>query len=225
MHCPHYNKTMTQDLKPDEAQAMRVSVFNVPNALSVYRIAAAPAILYGLFSTHRMLFAWLIIINLATDALDGFIARHWKMETSIGAKLDSIGDLTTVFLALLGLVVLEQPFVRSHILPISLLFGFYLASQVLSLLRFHHLVSLHLYSGKLTNILLAVFFTSYFLVAYVPVLFYAVIVVGILDGIEDIVVLCLLKEHRENVRGLYWVLKEMKTTRMADSSGSCGTGP
>ena len=216
---------MTQDLKPDEAQAMRVSVFNVPNALSVYRIAAAPAILYGLFSTHRMLFAWLIIINLATDALDGFIARHWKMETSIGAKLDSIGDLTTDVLALLGLVVLEQPFVRSHILPIGLLFGFYLASQVLSLLRFRRLVSLHLYSGKLTNILLAVFFTTYFLVAYVPVLFYAVIVVGILDGIEDIVVLCLLKEHRENVRGLYWVLKEMKTTRMADRSGSRGTGP
>jgi len=211
---------MTQDLKSDEAHATHVNVFNVPNALSVYRIAAAPAILYGLCSGQRMLFAWLIIINLATDALDGFIARHWKMETSIGAKLDSIGDLTTDFLALLGLVVLEQPFVRSHILPISLLFGFYLASQVLSLLRFHRPVSLHLYSSKLTNILLAVFFTAYFLVAYIPVLFYAMIVVGILDGIEDIVVLCLLKEHRENVRGLYWVLKEMKTTRMADMSGS-----
>jgi len=198
---------------------MRVSIFNVPNALSAYRIAAAPAILYGLLSGHRMLFAWLIIINLITDALDGFIARHWKMETSFGAKLDSIGDLTTDFLALLGLVVLEQPFVRSHILPISLLFGFYLASQVLSLLRFHRMVSLHLYSSKLTNILLAVFFSAYFLVAYIPVLFYAVIVVGILDGIEDIVVLCLLKKHRENVRGLYWVLKEMKTTRMIDNLG------
>lgn len=201
---------MTQDPKPDEAPAMRGSVFNVPNALSVYRIAAAPAILYGLFSAHRMLFAWLIIISLATDALDGFVARRWKMKTSIGAKLDSIGDLTTDFLALLGLLVLEQPFVRSHMLPIGLLFGLYLASQVLSLLRFRRLVSLHLYSSKLTSILLAVFFTTYFLVAYVPVLFYAVIVVGILDSIEDIVVLCLLKEHRENVRGLYWVLKEMK---------------
>lgn len=198
---------------PVTADVRRVSVFNMPNALSVYRIAAAPAILYGLFSAHRMLFAWLIIINLATDALDGFIARHWKMETSIGAKLDSIGDLTTDFLALLGLVVLEQPFMRGHILPIGLFFGFYLASQVVSLLRFRRLVSLHLYSSKLTNILLAVFFSVYFLVAYVPILFYAVIIVGILDGIENIVVLCLLKEHRENVRGFYWVLKEMKTMR------------
>ena len=215
---------MIQNLIPGEVQARRVRVLNVPNVLSVYRIATAPAILYGLFSAHRMLFAWLIIINLATDALDGFIARHWKMETSLGAKLDSLGDLTTDFLALLGLVVLEQPFVRSHILPIGLLFGFYLASQILSLLRFRRLVSLHLYSSKLTNILLAVFFTTYFLVAYVPVLFYAVIVVGILDGIEDIVVLCLLKEHRENVRGLYWVLKETKTTRVADKSGSRGAG-
>ena len=204
---------MTQDLKPDGAQAIRIRLFNVPNALSAYRIAAAPAILYGLFSGHRMLFAWLIIINLATDALDGFIARRWKLETSVGAKLDSIGDLMTEFLALLGLVVLERPFVQSHLLPIGLLFGFYLASQALSLLRFRRLVSLHLYSSKLTNILLALFFTTYFLVAYVPALFYAVIVVGIVDAIEEMVVLCLLEEHRENARGLYWVLKSKRSRR------------
>ena len=213
---------MTHNLKADKTQARRFSVFNAPNALSVYRIAAAPLILYGIFSGHRMLFAWLVIINLVTDALDGFIARHWKMETSIGVKFDSIGDLTTDVLTLLGLVVLEQPFVRSYILPIGLLIGFYLASQVLSLLRFHRLVSLHLYSSKLTNILLAVFFTAYFLVAYVPVLFYTMIVVGILGAIEEIAVLCFLKEHQENVRGLYWVLKGMKTKPMDDSTGRLG---
>jgi len=213
---------MTHNLKADKTQARRFSVFNAPNALSVYRIAAAPLILYGIFSGHRMLFAWLVIINLVTDALDGFIARHWKMETSIGVKFDSIGDLTTDVLTLLGLVVLEQPFVRSNILPIGLLIGFYLASQVLSLLRFHRLVSLHLYSSKLTNILLAVFFTAYFLVAYVPVLFYTMIVVGILGAIEEIAVLCFLKEHQENVRGLYWVLKGMKTKPMDDSTGRLG---
>lgn len=213
---------MTHNLKADKTQARRFSVFNAPNALSVYRIAAAPLILYGIFSGHRMLFAWLVIINLVTDALDGFIARHWKMETSIGVKFDSIGDLTTDVLALLGLVVLEQPFVRSYILPIGLLIGFYLASQVLSLLRFHRLVSLHLYSSKLTNILLAVFFTAYFLAAYVPVLFYTMIVVGILGAIEEITVLCFLKEHQENVRGFYWVLKGMKTKPMDDSRGRLG---
>ena len=213
---------MTHNLKADKTQARRFSGFNAPNALSVYRIAAAPLILYGIFSGHRMLFAWLVIINLVTDALDGFIARHWKMETSIGVKFDSIGDLTTDVLTLLGLVVLEQPFVRSYILPIGLLIGFYLASQVLSLLRFHRLVSLHLYSSKLTNILLAVFFTAYFLVAYVPVLFYTMIVVGILGAIEEIAVLCFLKEHQENMRGLYWVLKGMKTKPMDDSTGRLG---
>jgi CDP-diacylglycerol--glycerol-3-phosphate 3-phosphatidyltransferase len=204
---------MIRNLKLPEQQSGLASIFNVPNVLSVYRIAAAPAILYGLFSSHRMLFAWLIIINLATDALDGFIARRWKMETSLGAKLDSIGDLTTDFLALLGLVVLEQPFVRSHMLPMGLLFGFYVAAQILSLLRFRRLISLHLYSSKLTTILLAVFFSTYFLFAYIPVLFYSAIIVGIFDGIEDIAVLCLLKEPCENVRGLYWVLKERKTAR------------
>ena len=61
---------MTPNLKSDKTQARRFSVFNAPNALSVYRIAAAPLILYSIFSGHRMLFAWLVIINLVTDALD-----------------------------------------------------------------------------------------------------------------------------------------------------------
>jgi len=199
---------MTQDLQVNKQQNRRVSVFNVPNALSLYRVATAPVILYSIFSDHRLLFAWLIIINLVTDALDGYIARHWKMETAIGTKLDSIGDLMTDFLALLGLVLFEQPFVRSHILALGLLFGFSLAPQALSLLRFRRLVSMHLYTSKLTNILLAVFFTAYFLVAYMPVLFYAMIIVGVLAGIEELAVLCFLKEHRENVRGLYWILKK-----------------
>ncbi len=193
------------------------SLFNVPNALSLYRVATAPVILYSIFSDHRLLFAWLIIINLATDALDGFIARHWHLETAIGTKLDSIGDLMTDFLALFGLFLFEQPFVRTHILAMSVLFGVSLAPQLLSLLRFRRLVSMHLYLSKLTTILLAVFFTAYFLFAYIPVLFYTMIVVGILAGIEELAVICFLKEHRENVRGLYWVLKEAKATRAADT--------
>lgn len=98
-----------------------------------------------------------------------------------------------------------------HVADFGLVFGFYLASQILSLQRFHRLVSLHLLSSKLTNILLAAFFATYFLFAYVPVLFYVAIVVAILGGIENVAVLCLLKEPRENVRGLYWILKERKT--------------
>ena len=147
--------------------------------------------------------------------MDGFIARHWKLETAIGIKFDSIGDLTTDVLTLLGLMVFEQPFVRSHIIPIGLLFGLYLASQLLSLLRFQRLVSLHLYSSKLTNILLAGFFTAYFLVAYVPVLFYTMIIVGIINAIEEIAVLIFLKAYQENVRGLYWVLKTRKAQATA----------
>ena len=64
---------------------------------------------------------------------------------------------------------------------------------------------------------MAAFFTAFFLVAYIPVLFYTMITVGILAGLEELAVLCFLKKHRENVRGLYWVLKKMKSTRATDA--------
>jgi cardiolipin synthase (CMP-forming) len=186
-------------------------VFNVPNLLSAYRIACVPVILCAIFSGHRMLFAWLIIANLLTDIADGMIARAWRLETALGAKLDSIGDIGTYALALLGMALFERPFIRAHPVALGLMVGFYLAPQVVSFWRFHMPISLHLYSSKATGYAQGIFFGLYFLVAYMPLAFYGMLAVSILNNVEELVVLgFFLPENRTNVRGLYWVLRERK---------------
>ena len=216
MMCPRGISTPTmEDGNSDHSTRNdgRAAVFNVPNFLSAYRIAVVPAILFAILNGHRMAFAWLILVSLVTDILDGMLARRWHQETRLGTWLDSVADLLTYFLALLGMIVLEGPFIRAHGIEIGLLVGFYLASEIVSIARFHRPIAMHLYSSKLTGVAQGVFFAVYFLYAYVPAVFYAMIALGILNNVEEIIVLCLLDEVRLNARGLYWVLKERRVHR------------
>jgi len=68
---------------------------NIPNALSSYRLIMAPVLALLALTRHEEPFVVLIIISLITDILDGLIARGFQIQTSFGAKLDSIADDAT----------------------------------------------------------------------------------------------------------------------------------
>ena len=136
----------------------RTRIMTVPNALSAYRIAVAPVILWMILGGHRTAFATLVIVSLITDVFDGLIARRWHQETDLGTKLDSSADLITYMLAMFGMAIFEWPFIVAHCIAFGLMFCFYLASQTLCLVRFHHLITLHLYTSKAMGFVLGVFF-------------------------------------------------------------------
>ena len=66
-----------------------------PNILSALRIIIAPILLYLAWFGHKNYFIIFLIISLLSDAIDGFIARKLELTTKAGAKLDSVGDMTT----------------------------------------------------------------------------------------------------------------------------------
>ena len=188
----------------------RKRIMTVPNVLSAYRIAVAPVTLGMILCNHRTAFATLVISSLVTDVFDGFIARRWHQETDLGAKLDSCADLITYALAMCGMAMFERPFIVAHGLAFGLMISFYIAAQALSLVRFHHLINLHLYTSKAMGVVLGVFFVLYFVVAYIPAIFYGMVSLSLLNNIEEMIVLSLLPERRFNVRGLYWILQERR---------------
>ena len=85
----------------------------VPNILSLSRI---PFSLSLLFLTGRPL--WFILaysVCGATDFLDGFLARRYRLESNVGAKLDTIAD-TVLILSILAAIFIT-PWVRPAITP------------------------------------------------------------------------------------------------------------
>ena len=66
---------------------------NLPNLFSIFRLVAAPFLIYIAWCGRHNFFLVLLAISLVTDAIDGFIARKMGVVSDLGAKLDSLGDL------------------------------------------------------------------------------------------------------------------------------------
>ena len=69
--------------------------WNVPNALSLLRIALVPVFM-GLYFAHMDVWAFaVLLLSGLTDAVDGFIARRFNQITDCGKLLDPISDKLT----------------------------------------------------------------------------------------------------------------------------------
>lgn len=116
----------------------RGGVFNVPNILSMLRLAGVPIFLWAIL-TERDLLALLVLMGSGvTDYLDGKIARHYGLITKLGQYLDPIADRLYIATTLFGLawreiipwwlvllllardafILAMYPIVRSHQLPV-----------------------------------------------------------------------------------------------------------
>jgi CDP-diacylglycerol--glycerol-3-phosphate 3-phosphatidyltransferase len=87
-----------------------MSAFNLPNMLTYGRIAAVPAVV-ACFTlpdlpteTSRWVALWLFAAAAITDFFDGYLARAWQQQSSLGRMLDPIADKLLVASLLFVLV-------------------------------------------------------------------------------------------------------------------------
>ncbi|HRR49983.1 MAG TPA: CDP-alcohol phosphatidyltransferase family protein [Bacteroidales bacterium] len=186
-------------------------LFNIPNILTLYRIAVFPLILGFILSGKENLFAIFVIINLLTDVADGFIARKFKLETEFGAKIDSFADDLTYLAAIIGIFVFKWEDFMPYMTSFLIFVGFLIIPIIVYLIRLGKIPSFHLYMTKIGGYIQGLFFFCLFTIGFVPSLYYFMIVWGILGSLEHLAIqFYLKKEIRSNVKGLYWVLKEKK---------------
>ncbi len=77
---------------------------NLPNLLSLMRLACAPIMVALAFATGSK--AWFLALfggALVTDALDGFLARRLRAESDLGRRLDSWGDYAMTVAVVVGI--------------------------------------------------------------------------------------------------------------------------
>jgi cardiolipin synthase (CMP-forming) len=78
---------------------------NWPNAITIIRILLIPLFVYEVLDGQYAEGAVVFIIAALSDALDGFVARFWKMKTRLGTFLDPLADklLVTSAYVILGI--------------------------------------------------------------------------------------------------------------------------
>ena len=87
------------------------SIFNLPNSLTLFRVACIPVLVILLFFPHKATsFVAALVFALASisDLLDGFLARRQKLVTTFGKFLDPLADKLIVSAALIMLIPLGR---------------------------------------------------------------------------------------------------------------------
>lgn len=90
---------------------LRTGLLNLPNLLTLARVAAVPVVVVLLLSDTRSSGMWAAaIFGLAavTDFVDGWLARKWGVVTVLGKFLDPLADKLIVMAALIMLIPLDR---------------------------------------------------------------------------------------------------------------------
>ena len=86
----------------------------LPNAITIVRILCAPVFLWMLLADAgadgalRWWAAVLFIVAIATDGIDGYLARRYEIVTDLGKLLDPIADKALTGVAFVGLSILGE---------------------------------------------------------------------------------------------------------------------
>lgn len=90
---------------------LRSGTLNLPNLLTLARVAAVPVVLVLLLTDSRAAGMWaaaIFGIAAVTDFVDGWLARKWGIVTVLGKFLDPLADKLIVMVALIMLIPLDR---------------------------------------------------------------------------------------------------------------------
>ncbi len=191
--------------------------FNIADWFSFYRIAAVPLLILLLILEERQLFSWFLLVSYSTDMIDGFLARKLKIASARGSQLDSLGDQLTFTMGLLGLLIFEFNFIQENYILILIAIIPYLIQMIIAFKKYGKATAFHTYLAKTSALVQGVFILWFLFFGEVYWLFYVMIIIGILETIEEIMLIYLYDNWVDGVKGIYWALKDKRRVKNVEN--------
>ena len=88
----------------------KMNIFSFASCITFLRLLLVPFIVFAIFSHRWLLAAVLFTIAAATDVLDGFVARYYGQETTLGKYLDPLADKVLLVSSIAALASANPPF-------------------------------------------------------------------------------------------------------------------
>jgi cardiolipin synthase len=156
-------------------------IFTIPNLLSLFRLLLIPVYIVIYLNaedaTDYYLAAGILTVSCLTDLIDGKIARHFNMITSLGKLLDPVADKATQFALILCLTMKHK--VLRYIMALFVLKESFQLIAGGILLRKKRMLKGALISGKVCT---TVLFISLILMVMLPELNNRIInIIAIID--------------------------------------------
>ena len=191
--------------------------YNIADWFSFYRIAASPFLLGLIWMNEQFIFACLLAISYSTDAIDGFLARKLKITSPRGSQLDSFGDQITLVIGLIGLFYFERSFILENLTIIIIVFIPYIIQMIMAYIKYGKATAFHTYLAKTSAIMQSIFilYALFFDPNYT--LFYIMIIIGLFETFEEIVLIFMHKHWVSDIKGIYWAYRNKKKSKQIKS--------
>ena len=153
-----------------------------------------PAVLAAAIAGSRPWFVALLAVSLATDVLDGYLARRLDAHTEFGRKLDSVADYVTMITGLAGIALLWPDIARRELPWIVTALGAFFTVVVYGFIRLGRAPCYHTWAAKCG--------AGACVLSLIPLLaggsavpFHGVVVLQVFAGLDEIVIALLLPSH------------------------------
>lgn len=175
---------------------------NLPNILSVSRILISSALFF--LGSHPTLFTVLYLYCGISDIADGFIARRWKVESKIGAKLDSIGDV--ILYTLITVVFLTNTSLKKEswfLWFVLVIFVLKILNLILTKIRFLEWNIIHTIGNKMSGLLIYFMLPVYILFPQSsPIIGLIIVSLVVLAAIEETIIILTAKHYDPNRKSI-----------------------
>ena len=188
--------------RPRHAEAAgppeRDIVLTVPNAMCVGRMIAAVVLVVLAWWGLQWAFFWLLVAMLASDWLDGKIARWLDQRSAIGPRLDSIADVGMYVALVIGLWWLHHEAMLAAVWLIGAVVASYAVLVTAAAARFGRWATYHTRMAKTSWLLIGAGVVVLFAVGPAwP--FYVGLGAVVVTNVEALVITFMLREYRDDV--------------------------
>jgi CDP-diacylglycerol--glycerol-3-phosphate 3-phosphatidyltransferase len=197
---------VTQQIETPEREARRRRIWTIPNLLCATRLAGVPVLIVLAWQGQAMAFVVLLLALVATDWIDGRLARWLNQQSDFGARLDSIADITLFAGLLVGAALLKRGELLAEWPWVAAAVAGYALSCAAAILKFRRFPSYHTRIAKLSSYLVIV--GAVLLLADVTPWLARIAMLSVaLGNLEAVAITCVLPAWRANVPSLRAALR------------------
>lgn len=173
-------------------------MLTLPNLLSLFRILIAPLLLVAAWLDMPGLFLTLFVAALASDALDGFLARRLGQTTALGGLLDSWGDCALYCVTPLAVWWLWPEVVWQELPYVVVAIAAFLLPLAVGFVKFHRLTSYHTWGAKAAAVALGIA-TPLLLLGGPAFPFRLAVLILACSALDELIITLLLRHWQANI--------------------------
>jgi CDP-diacylglycerol--glycerol-3-phosphate 3-phosphatidyltransferase len=185
---------------------MAESRLNAPNALSAFRIACVPLLLLLAWHGALALFLMLFALGLASDVLDGVLARRLGQVTDFGARLDQWGDFALWLSLPLAAWWLWPDTIRREATYVVLALVSMLLPTAIAYVKYRAVPGYHTWSVKIGSVAMGVS-AALLLLFDIAWPFRVAALFQVWCAIDELGITCLLAECHHDVPSVFHALR------------------